>query len=215
MFYYFAAAALLGNVLVGIGLSRSGNRLGNKLRKLAFAGMLKRSMGWFDDPDHTTGELTTILGADAEVSMSLTGWQMGYRTRVYSALIAGITVAMVYCWQIGITAIACMPLIMLPSLVQACAQRRKFTIHSDGLTPPTILEQGLRGIVSVQAYNLETKVSDDYDKALEPESVGQFSNSCFAGLVYGFTQGVIFITFGIIFFVGTNLQHAALNSSVK
>ena len=205
LFYYFAAATLLGNILVGIGLSRSGNRLRNKLRKLAFAGMLKRNMGWFDDPDHTTGELTTILGADAEVSMSLTGWQMGYRTRVYSALIAGISVAMVYSWKIGVTAIACMPLIMIASLVQACAQQRKFAIKSDGLTPPTILEQGLRGIVSVQAYNLETKVSGDYNKALEPEYIGQFSNSCFAGLVYGFTQGVIFVTFGIVFFVGTDL----------
>jgi len=118
---------ILGNIFVGVGLSRS-----NKLRKLAFSAMLKRSMGWFEDGKNTTGELTTILGADTEISMSLAGWEMGYRVRVLSALVAGLAVALAYSWKIAITAIGCMPVIMLASFIQACALRRTFVAKSDG-----------------------------------------------------------------------------------
>ena len=63
-FLYFALASLVGHGMVGFGLSRSGSKLGAKLRNLAFSSMIKKSMGWFDL--NTTGELTTILGADIE-----------------------------------------------------------------------------------------------------------------------------------------------------
>jgi ATP-binding cassette, subfamily B (MDR/TAP), member 1 len=203
--YAFATAALIGNAFIGIGLSRSGNRLGNNFRKLAFTAILKRSIGWFDDPDHTVGELTTILGADAESTMRLTGWQLGYRVRVLSSIGTGITISLVFSWQIGLTALACFPLIMLASIVQAFMLSRKYSAAVEGLTPPTILEQGLRSISSIQAYNLEPKVSNDYDVALEPESKSKVQQGAVTGLVYGFTQGVVFLSFGIIFYVGTQL----------
>ncbi|KAL3936995.1 MAG: hypothetical protein SGARI_002326, partial [Bacillariaceae sp.] len=203
--YAFATAALIGNIFVGCGLSRSGNRLGNNFRRLAFGAMLKRSMGWFDAPDRTVGELTTILGADAESTMRLTGWQLGYRVRVLSSITTGIVVALVFSWQIGLTAIACFPFIMLASFVQAITLRKKFTEEPEGLAPATILEQGLRGITSVQAYNLEPHVSQDYDVSLLPESKSKVKQGGLAGLVYGFTQGVVFVSFGIVFYVGTQL----------
>jgi hypothetical protein len=81
----FAVAAFVGNIMIGIGLSRSGARLSGKMRRIGFSAILRRSIGWFDDADNTTGELTTILGADAEAVAVLTGIEMGYRVRVLSA----------------------------------------------------------------------------------------------------------------------------------
>jgi ABC-type multidrug transport system fused ATPase/permease subunit len=59
--------------MVGVGLSRSGSNLGKKLRNAAFSSMMERSMGWYDEAKHTTGELTTLLSADVEAVESLTG----------------------------------------------------------------------------------------------------------------------------------------------
>ena len=71
-FFYFALASLVGNMLVGYGLGRSGTNLAQNLRVKSFDSMMKRSMGWFDMPEHTTGDLTSVLGADVEaVSVSL------------------------------------------------------------------------------------------------------------------------------------------------
>lgn len=187
-FLYFALASLIGNSMVGYGLSRSGSNLGAKLRNLSFASMLTRSMGWFDLPDNTTGELATILGADIEAIEGLVGLPLGYRVRVLTSVVTGVAIALAYSYQIGLVALACVPFIMGAGFIQVCCSRRKMVQATDGPSPPTIMEQGLRGISSVQAYNLEDKVGDDYERALEPESADKVKTGAIAGLVFGFSQ---------------------------
>ncbi|KAL7533771.1 hypothetical protein ACHAXR_008989 [Thalassiosira sp. AJA248-18] len=204
-FLYFALASLVGNVMVGYGLSRSGSNLGAKLRNLAFSSMLKRSMGWFDLPENTTGELTSILGGDVEAVETLTGLPLGYRLRVLTSLISGVSIALAYSYQIGLVAILCVPFIGMAGMMQACCLRKKFVGASEGPSPPTIMEQGLRGISSVQAYNLESKVGDDYERALEPEKAGKVKAGIIAGTVFGFSQMAVFVSFAVVFYAGSEL----------
>ncbi|KAL7435504.1 hypothetical protein ACHAXM_005193 [Skeletonema potamos] len=202
-FYIFAIASWVGNVMVGFGLSRSGSNLGARLRSTSFRSMLQRSMGWFDE--NTVGELTTILGADIESLEGLVGLPLGFRVRVLSALITGVCVALAYSWQIGLVALACVPLIAVAGVLQVCCTKKKIESESSVLSPATILEQGLRGISSVQAYNLERKVSDDYDTALVPESEGKVREGLITGMVFGFSQMAVFVSFAIVFFFGSLL----------
>lgn len=204
-FLLFALGSLVGNTMIGIGLSRSGSNLGAKLRRIGFSAMLERSMGWFDESDHTTGELTTILSADAEAVEGLTGLPLGFRVRVLSSIITGVAVALAYSLKIGLVAIACVPLILAAGFFQVICLKKRMKTAIDGPSPPTIMEQGLRGIASVQAYNLESKVGDDYEQALEPESSGKVRRGIVAGFVFGFSQMAIFVSFSIIFYVGTNM----------
>ena len=43
----------------------AGEHLTMRMRKLAFAAMLKQEMGWFDQPKNNTGALCSRLSADA------------------------------------------------------------------------------------------------------------------------------------------------------
>jgi ATP-binding cassette subfamily B (MDR/TAP) protein 1 len=115
-FLYFALGSLVANLMVGIGLSRSGSNLGKKLRTVAFSSMLERSIGWYDDAEHTTGELTTMLSADVEAVESLAGLPLGFRVRVLSSIVTGVVVSLVYSLKIGLVAIACVPIIMSAEL---------------------------------------------------------------------------------------------------
>lgn len=73
-------------------------------------------------------------------------------------------------------------------MLQVCCSRKKIVDQTHGPSAPTIMEQGLRGISSVQAYNLESKVGDDYSRAIEPESAGKVKSGMIAGAVFGFSQ---------------------------
>lgn len=205
-FLYFALASLVGNAMVGFGLARSGSNLGAKLRSLSFSAMLTRSMGWYDLPEHSTGELTSILGADVEAVEGLVGLPLGYRVRVLTSLITGVAIALAYSFKIGLVAIACVPFIMIAGMLQVCCSRKKMKSETEGVSPPTIMEQGLRGIASVQAFNLENKVGDDYANALEPESAGKVKSGMIAGFVFGFSQMAVFVSFAVVFAVGSKLM---------
>lgn len=204
-FLILGAFSLIGNVLSGCGFSVSGYRLSCRMRSLAFESIVRRNMGWFDRPEHSVGELTTRLEADAEGVAKVTGWALGYRVRVCASLTAGVVIALAFSWQIGLTAIACVPLIMGASLVQKYCLKPRPPAFADGLSPETIFEQALRGIESVQSYALQDKVCSSYAAALEPEAADNVRRGFTAGLVYGLSQFSVFGSFAIIFYVGSLL----------
>ena len=43
----------------------SGERLTTRLRVQLFKSLLQKDVGWYDEEEHTTGALTTILSVDA------------------------------------------------------------------------------------------------------------------------------------------------------
>jgi ATP-binding cassette, subfamily B (MDR/TAP), member 1 len=200
-------ASLVGNLLMGVGFSTAGNRLTGRIRRVVFESILRRNMGWFDVPEHSVGELTTRLEADAESIAKVTGWSLGYRVRVFASLAAGVTVALVFSLEIGLTAIACVPIIMGAALFQRCCMKSKSSSSAaEGeLSPESIFEQGLRGIESVQAYGLQGKVCDDYSKALAPQGKDNVRSGLVAGVSYGLSQFATFGSFAIIFYVASKL----------
>ena len=204
-FLFFGAASLVGNVLSGCGFSVAGYRLSARMRTLVFEAIIRRNIGWFDMPEHSVGELTSRLEADAEEVAKLSGWALGYRIRVFASLVAGIAIAMAFSWQVGLTAILCVPIIMASSFVQTCCLRRTSTHRDEGLSPESIFENGLRGIDAVQSYGLHLKVADDYSKALIPQSKNHTRVGVMAGLVYGLSQFATFGSFAIVFYVGVDL----------
>ena len=100
-FLALAGGSLFGNMAMGCGFTVSGFRLTRRLRVLVFEKIMRRSMGWFDFPEHSTGELTSRLEEDAEAVSNVTGWQFGQRVLLISSLAIGITIAMIFSWQIG------------------------------------------------------------------------------------------------------------------
>ena len=74
------------------------------MRVLVFQKIMQHNMGWFDFPEHSTGELTTHLEEDCEAVSNVTGWQQGQRVQVLSTLTSGMVIALVYSWQIGLIA---------------------------------------------------------------------------------------------------------------
>lgn len=198
--------SLVGNLLSGCGFSVSGYRLSGRLRRLVFEAMIRRNIGWFDTPDHSVGELTTRLEADAEEVAKITGWALGYKIRMFSSLIVGVVIAVYFSWQVGLTAICCVPLIMASSLAQKCCLATQGSRNQqDGLSPESIFENGLRGIDAIQSYGLQGVVANNYSDALIPQSKKHTKMGVTAGLVYGLSQFATFGSFAIIFFVGIEL----------
>ena len=204
-FLFLGAAAFLGNILSGCGFSVAGYRLSARMRTLVFEAIIRRNIGWFDYPEHSVGELTSRLEADSEEVAKLTGWALGYRIRVFASLVSGVIIALVFSWQVGLTAICCVPVIMASSFVQMCCLERKSADEDESLSPESIFENGLRGIDAVQSYGLQTKVAEDYSEALIPQSKNHTKMGIVAGLVYGLSQFATFGSFAIVFYVGVEL----------
>ena len=162
-------------------------------------------MGWFDYPEHSTGELTTRLEEDSEAVGNITGLARGQQIQVFSCLASGMIIALAYSWQIGLTAVACVPLMLGSSIIQARYASREPT-NPSLISPATLLERSFSDIIVLQAYGLQVDVSDKYSASLEPDVQFKKKQAGYSGLAFGIAQFAVFGTFALIFWAGITLM---------
>ena len=172
---------------------------------LVFDKLMRYPMSWFDWPQHSTGELTTRLEEDSETVSNVTGLSQGQRIQVFSCLAAGLIVALVYSWQIGLMALGSIPLILGSSIIQAKYASREPS-NDSLVSPATLLERSFADIVVLQAYGLQVDVSKKYSASLEPDVQFKKRQAGFSGLAFGLSQFAVFGTFAVIFYVGIKLM---------
>ena len=162
-------------------------------------------MGWFDYAEHSTGELTTALEEDSETVSNVTGLSQGQRIQVFSCLAAGLIVALIYSWQVGLVAIACVPLILGSSYIRAWYASRE-PVNDSPISPATLLERSFADIIVLQAYGLQEDVANRYSVSLEPDMKWKKKQAGWSGLAFGLAQFAVFGTFALIFWVGIKLM---------
>lgn len=207
-FLLLAGASFFANMAMGIGFGVSGFRLTRRMRVLVFERIMRHSMGWFDFPEHSTGELTTRLEEDAEAVSNVTGWQQGQRIQTFTCLAGGMIVALTASWQIGLIAIACVPFILGAGILQVSCSGRQPIRDDDGnsVSPATLLERSFHDIIVLQAYNLQDSVSEQYCEACVPDAAYKKKQGFYSGLAFGFSQFSVFSTFALIFWAGIRLM---------
>ncbi len=170
---------------------------------LVFDKIMSYSIPFFDF--HSVGELTTMLDEDTDAVGNVTGLQQGQRVQVFTCLIAGMVVALAYAWQIGLIAIACIPLMLGASLLQSKYASHDPSVHSL-ISPETLLERSLANIVVLQAFGLRDVTSRTYDLALEPDANYKKKSASYSGLAFGISQFAVFGTFALVFYAGVKLM---------
>lgn len=235
-FLALAGASFLANMGMGCGFSVSGFRLTRRLRVLVFEKVrsmnlhtglcfrglalfssnsqvvsslfqiVRHSMGWFDFPENSTGELTEHLEEDAEAVSSVTGWMLGQQIQVASSLTTGLIIALYFSWQIGLIAMACIPFIVGAGMLQSWCTKPRVIEQRGGISAATILERGLNDISLIKAFNMQEKVSDQYSEALKPDAAYKAKAGLYSGLAFGFSQFATFSTFALLFYAGIMLM---------
>ena len=204
-FFLLGGLSFIGNVCIGVGLGVSGSRLTRRMRVLVFDKLMRNPMSFFDYPEHSTGELTTSLEEDSETCANVTGVSAGQRVQVFSCLAAGLGVALGYSWQVGLTAVACVPLILGSSMIRAKYASREPSNNSI-ISPATLLERAFADIIVLQAYGLQGDVAKQYSDTLLPDVKFKKKQAGYSGLAYGLSQFAVFGTFSLVFLVGIKLM---------
>jgi ATP-binding cassette subfamily B (MDR/TAP) protein 1 len=151
-FLLLSALSFVGNSCMGVGCGVSGSRLTRRLRVLVFEKLMRYPISWFDRPEHSTGELTTSLEEDSQMVSNVSGMSQGQCIQLYACLAAGLIVTLIYSWQVGLTAIACVPLILGSNIIQARFASREPS-NDSLISPATLLERSFANIVVLQAVS--------------------------------------------------------------
>jgi ABC-type bacteriocin/lantibiotic exporter with double-glycine peptidase domain len=67
--------------------------------------------GYTTTGENSTGALTTRLEEDANIMANATGLELGHKVHIFMTLFIGIIIGLIVAWQVGLVAMAVVPLI--------------------------------------------------------------------------------------------------------
>ena len=99
--------------------SVAGQKLIQRIRLMCFEKVVHMEVGWFDEPEHSSGALGSRLSADAAIVRALVGDALGLLVQNISSAVAGLVIAFLASWQLAFIILALLPLIGVNGYIQA------------------------------------------------------------------------------------------------
>jgi ATP-binding cassette subfamily B (MDR/TAP) protein 1 len=100
------------------GIVGLGERISCRFRSDLFQALLRNHIGFFDHPDNSIGNLTTMLAEDTRLLHKAFGEGLAKQIMAVSTLIVGLVIAFIASWKISLVVLATFPLNIIASGIQ-------------------------------------------------------------------------------------------------
>lgn len=208
MFLAIGAASFLAQLMQGAMFAKSGELLTARLRRMAFAAMLKQEMAYFDDPLHSTGALTTALSTHASAVQGATGMRLGQIAMSLSTTVACLVYAFINGWKLTLVVLA-----IIPFLIIAAAIQMKFFAGGGGagIGDDALVQSGkiavetIGNIRTVVSLGKEDTFYEKYVEALHGPTKRAMKKAHLQGISFGLSEAFMFFANAIAFRYGGHL----------
>lgn len=207
IFLGFAAGTFISWIANGLGLGVMGERLTRRLRLMAFEGVLRRDIAFFDREENSTGNLTNRLATDAALVHKGTGDTMGRTIQVCSTLGIGMFMAFFgkNAWKMALCVLALLPIIAV--VMEQVMSLMVYGTDDDGPNASKgeaggLFAMAVTNIRTVTALSLQNKIASDYEALIEPVYKERRDQGVKTGFALGSSLFVIFNSYALVFYVG-------------
>ncbi|KAK1795268.1 hypothetical protein P4O66_010446 [Electrophorus voltai] len=161
-------------------------------------------IGWFDDHNNAVGVLTTKLATDASLVKGAAGSRLGLATNTLCALGIAVIVAFIYCWQLTLLILACVPLLTGAHYVQMRAMRGHAFKDSSALEMSgKISTETVENIRTVVALTKEDVFFGKFKESLRKPYRSALYKAPIYGITFAFSQAIPYFVNASIFRFGS------------
>ncbi|VFQ59551.1 unnamed protein product [Cuscuta campestris] len=96
----------------------AGCRLIKRVRSMCFEKVIRMEVGWFDEPEHSSGVIGARLSADASTVRGLVGDALAQIVQDTASAVVGLAIAFEASWQLALIILAMIPMIGLNGYAQ-------------------------------------------------------------------------------------------------
>ncbi|KAK7286924.1 hypothetical protein RJT34_22287 [Clitoria ternatea] len=189
--------------------SVAGCKLIQRIRLMCFEKVVKMEVGWFDEPENSTGAIGARLSADAASVRALVGDALGLLVQNLASILAGLVIAFAACWQLSLIILVLIPLIGVNGYVEM-KFKKGFSADSKMMYEEAsqVANDAVGSIRTVASFCAEDKVMELYKKKCE----GPVRTGIWQGLISGSGFGVSFFllysVYATSFYAGARLVQA-------
>ena len=180
-----------------------GEEITKKIRIETFHKILKMPIPWFDTPRNNAGTLTARLSTDCQLVNTMTTTVISILVQNVSTLVSGVVIAFVFEWRTALVALGMLPFMIICGAIQMAFQTG-FSDKTDEAYKDSsnLIMEAMINIRTVSSFGYEGIVAKRYDEKMQEPYVLAIKKGNISGFFFGLSQIIMFIIFGVLFFVG-------------
>ncbi|GFP93633.1 ABC transporter b family member 4 [Phtheirospermum japonicum] len=184
----------------------AGNKLIWRIRRMCFEKVVSMEVGWFDEPEHSSGVIGARLSADAASVRVLVGDALGQTVQDLSSLVVGLGIAFEASWQLSFIVFAMIPLIGL-SWVAQVKLMKGFSADAKAMYEEAsqVANDAVGSIRTVASFCAEEKVMGMYIERCEGPRKNGVHQGLVNGMGFGLSYALYFLVYAASFYVGARL----------
>ncbi|KAL6504960.1 ATP-binding cassette, sub-B (MDR TAP), member 4 [Orobanche gracilis] len=206
MFMVLGAASLIAFPARTYFLGVAGNKLIKRIRLMCFEKVVSMEVGWFDEPEHSSGVVGARLSADAASVRALVGDTLGQIVQDSSSAIVGLAIAFEASWQLALIILAMIPLIGLNGYMQVKFMKG-FSADAKVMYEEAsqIANDAVGSIRTVASFCAEEKVMEMYKIKCEGPMKNGVRQGLVSGVGFGLSFALLFLVYATSFYAGARL----------
>lgn len=206
-FLLLAFGCIISNVGQFGGVGQVGERVSATLRSDLFESFMHRSMAFYDDPEHSSGTLTTQLAEDSRIIHKASSEAVAKQFQAFFTLAVGIILGFRASWKIAFVVLATFPLNVIAGAIQmqAVAGQQYDTKGKTNSSHASLISTAFTNIRTVNSLSLQFKVSRLYNEQTRVLAKERENRSIIAGLGFGGSNFCMFCTYALLFWYGAQL----------
>eukprot|EP00298_Acanthocystis_sp_HF-20_P015907 c21313_g2_i2.p1 GENE.c21313_g2_i2~~c21313_g2_i2.p1 ORF type:complete len:1261 (-),score=558.88 c21313_g2_i2:339-4121(-) len=206
LFAVLGFIGLVGNFGSVYSFSAVAQNMTIKIRQMVFHSILNQDIGFFDDPDNSTGSLTGRLEGDSEIINSVVAISTGINIQNLTSLTTGLVLAFIYGWQMALVLIGLVPLMAGAGMIQMkfiSGKGRENSSKRESINKKIM--ESITLFRTITAFGAQDIVGDLVRKDLEDAAVPATKTAVIGGIAFGFSMFIMFAMYACSFSLGAYL----------
>ncbi|XP_048332309.2 ABC transporter B family member 13 isoform X2 [Ziziphus jujuba] len=175
-----------------------GERLTSRVRLFMFSAILSNEVGWFDLDENNTGQLTSILAADATLVRSALADRLSTIVQNLALTVTAFVIAFILSWRIAAVVIASLPLLIGASITEQFFLKGFGGDYSRAYSRATaVAREAIANIRTVAAFGAEERLSNQFASELSKPNKKALLRGHISGFGYGLSQLFAFCSYAL------------------
>ncbi|KAG2322558.1 hypothetical protein Bca52824_015771 [Brassica carinata] len=187
----------------------AGGKLIRRIRSMCFEKAVHMEVGWFDEPQNSSGTMGARLSADAALIKALVGDALSLAVQNAASAVSGLIIAFTASWELAFIILVMLPLIGINGYIQVKFMKG-FTADAKSKYEDAsqVANDAVGSIRTVASFCAEEKVMQMYKKQCEGPIKDGIKQGFISGLGFGVSFFILFSVYATSFYAGARLVEA-------
>ncbi|KAJ9170034.1 hypothetical protein P3X46_018171 [Hevea brasiliensis] len=184
----------------------AGSKLIQRIRSMCFEKVVHMEVGWFDEPEHSSGAIGARLSADAALVSTLVGDALAQMVQNIASAVAGLVIAFIASWQMALIVLALIPLLGINGYVEV-KFLKGFSADAKMMYEEAsqVANDAVGSIRTVASFCAEEKVMQLYKRKCKGPMKTGIRQGLISGIGFGVSVFLLFSVYAASFYAGAQL----------